>query len=367
MTDNVDILHQPVSDIQLQQLVIEWVPRDSVHPNSWNPNQMTWHDRQLLLQSLLEDGWTQPIVTLLDRTIVDGEQRWTTAGLEVKPSYVQDIIDKMEDRKAKGYPESDSIINRLKESKVRLEAAIAQGIPPTVAAITGGLVPITRVDFGDDAHKMISTIRHNRARGTHKIDSMASITQDLVQLGLDFGDLEKRLGMDDEEIRRFMQAAEGQLKDFAASLDPAFSPSMSVVNIAELSDEVTAGNIQRSTAYNATAKAYQEELAERQRAINQARQAEIDRVQAETGKQLTQDDKERISKEVEKSLPVPPKPAPPSLKRFQIMVTPYEFAKIMQITGDAWAVGLMAMVDVCLDHPEILGEIQAVVQEREGG
>lgn len=368
MTDTTaDLLHQPVSDIQLKQLIIEWVPRDSIRSNSYNPNRMGWHERQLLLQSLLEDGWTQPIVTLMDRTIVDGEQRWTTAGLEVKPSYVQEIIDKMEDRKAKGYPESDSIINRLKESKVRLEAAISQGIPPTVAAITGGLVPITRVDFGDDAHKMISTIRHNRARGSHQIDAMASITQDLVQLGLDFGDLEKRLGMDDEEIRRFMQSAEGQMKDFASNLDKAFSPSMQVKNLAEFSDAETSRNMQTSTAYNASAKAYQEELANRERALQQARKAEVDRIEAASGKTLTQDEKAKIAKEVEATIAAPPKPAPPSLKRFQVMVTPEEFRLVSMITGDAWAVGLIAMVEVCLDHPEILQEIQQRIQDKQGG
>ena len=65
--------------MQLNQLKVEWVPRDTVKPNAYNPNKMTWDVRQLLLQSLLEDGWTQPIVTLMDGTIVDGEQRWTTS------------------------------------------------------------------------------------------------------------------------------------------------------------------------------------------------------------------------------------------------------------------------------------------------
>lgn len=180
---------------------------------------MSYHERLLLRQSLLEDGWTQPIVTLPDQTIVDGEQRWTTAGIPLTPKDIQDVLEKMEKRKTQGAPVSDSIILRLRESKKRLVAAIKAGLPGTIASITGGLVPITRLDLGDDAHKMISTIRHNRARGAHQIDSMTSITQDLVTLGLDFEDLETRLGMDDEEIQRFLQSAEGQLGQMKDELE----------------------------------------------------------------------------------------------------------------------------------------------------
>src|SRR5215468_1499388 len=90
-----DEVLDPVDTLQLEQLKIEWVPRSSVRPNKWNPNRMTEHDRALLRQSILEDGWTQPIVTLPDGTIVDGEQRWTTSGGSIQSSDIAAIIAKM--------------------------------------------------------------------------------------------------------------------------------------------------------------------------------------------------------------------------------------------------------------------------------
>ncbi len=127
-------LKQPISDIQLQQLVVEWVPYDQVKPNRYNPNRMTAHDRALLRQSLLEDGWTQPIVTLLDGTIVDGEQRWTTAGLPLHTADIDAILSKMLQRNKEGYPISQSIVVRLVESRRRLEAIESQGETGTLAS-----------------------------------------------------------------------------------------------------------------------------------------------------------------------------------------------------------------------------------------
>lgn len=71
--DSVVLQEQPVSQVQLEQLKVEWILYDDVSPNDYNPNRMTLKDRLLLRQSLLEDGWTQSIVTLSN-----GEQRWPT-------------------------------------------------------------------------------------------------------------------------------------------------------------------------------------------------------------------------------------------------------------------------------------------------
>src|SRR5689334_2269728 len=125
---------------------------------------MTRQDRDLLRQSLLEDGWTQPVVTLKDGTIVDGEQRWTTAGLPITSDQLQAIIDKQLHRAAQGAMLSPSIMGRLERNLEKLKAVEADGSVGTIASLTDGAVPITRVDFTDEAHKMIATIRHNRAR-----------------------------------------------------------------------------------------------------------------------------------------------------------------------------------------------------------
>lgn len=340
---SVNTPHQPVSDLQLSQLKVEWVERESVRPNKYNPNRMTWGDRMLLRQSILEDGWTQPIVTLPDRTIIDGEQRWTVAGLELYPKDIQEIIERMEKRQGVGHPESESILARLREAKARLEAAITAGLPATLASITGGLVPITVLDLGDDAHKIISTIRHNRARGIHQVDAMAGITQDLVQLGLDLDDLEVRLGMDDEEIRRFLKASEGQIADLNSTLTAMeFSPSVDVVNIAEL-DESAQIAFERSARANQAIKEHQLALAQREQEINRLKSAEIARREREQGAAVTQIEKEEIERELAKSMPVPPKPAPPVLKKLVLFMTPEEYRIVTMALGEQMAVALVEM------------------------
>ncbi len=336
-------LHQPVSDIQLNQLKIEWVEHQTIHPNRYNPNSMSWHERMLLRQSLLEDGWTQPIVTLPDRTIVDGEQRWTTAGIETTPKDIQDVIDKMEKRQEQGAPVSESILARLHESKARLEAAIAEGRPACIASITGGLVPITTLDLGDDAHKMISTIRHNRARGSHGIDAMASITQDLVSLGLDLDDLETRLGMDDEEIRRFLKAAEGMAKDLEKELaETSFSAAWKPVHISELPEDAQV-EYQRSAAAAEAIKTHQVQLAEREAEIARQREAKVQEITETTGRPVTQIEKAKIEAEIAKEIPVPEKPAPVELKKFIVFVTADEYALLERVLMPNMAVKLVEL------------------------
>lgn len=340
--DQLDITQQPVSDIQLNQLKVEWVKRDTIHPNNYNPNTMTWHDRQLLKQSLLEDGWTQPIVVLPDLTIVDGEQRWTTSGIELTPKDIQDVIDHLESRKAAGQPESESILKRLHMSKERLEAGIAAGLPPCIATITGGLVPITRLDLGDDAHKIISTIRHNRARGTHGIDSMAGLTQDLVQLGLDFDDLETRLGMTNEEIQRFIDMAkdaESMLEDLP-EYGQAWEPVHMSAAMAE--DPEFAANLQLSQDANKAIADHNKEMAERERKLEEEVKARVEAARAE-GKNPTQDDKAKIRQELEKSSPRPPAPAAPVMEKIVFFVTKEEYALVVGVLGSQQAANLVKM------------------------
>lgn len=317
-------------------------PHESVHPNKYNPNKMTWQDRQLLRTSLLEDGWTQPIVTLPDHTIVDGEQRWTTAGVTTTPADVQAAIDHELKRQAQGQPISESVLHRLYESKSRLVAAIADGKPACIASITGGLVPITVLDLGDDAHKMISTIRHNRARGTHQIDAMASITQDLMALGLDLDDLETRLGMDEEEINRFMKSAEGQLASLQDELNATtYSPAIAVSHISNLGPEAQR-IYDASAAANEAVKAHQLELAARQRAVDAQAQAEIARQEA-GGHSLTQDQKAAILAKAAAAVPEPAGPARVEMKRILLFMLPDEYDLVLSVLGEQMAVGLVRL------------------------
>jgi hypothetical protein len=336
------IEQQPISEIQLRQLVIEWVPHESVRPNRYNPNRMTEHDRALLRQSLLEDGWTQPIVTLPDRTIVDGEQRWTTAGLPLKVSDIDEIIEKMERRREQGYQISASIMTRLHESRKRLAVVEARGEYGTLAAVTGNLVPITRVDFGDEAHKMISTIRHNRARGTHVLDMMAEIAQDLKEMGLDFDDLETRLGMDEEEINRLL--AQVELPEL---LEPTLPPPSSAwipVHVTQLTPEEQAAQditLSERTVNDATRMV----RAQRARAEEVERQVQQRMEEAEgQGRVLTQAEKQQMRQVVEQEIPAIVESRPPEVRRLTFFVTIPEYEMCITILGDTPVRGLL---DLC--------------------
>lgn len=340
----------PVSDIQLAQLKIEWVARDTIKPNTYNPNKMTWQDRMLLRSSLLEDGWTQPIVTLPDHTIVDGEQRWTTSGIETTPEDIQEIIDRMEKRKGQGAIVSDSVLGRLYESKRRLVEAIANGLPPCIASITGGLVPITTINLTDEAHRMISTIRHNRARGSHKLDSMSTILTDLQKLGLDIDDLEKRLGMDDEEITRLTKMAEGQLNALKTQLTAApFSASWAPEHITNLGANKV--DFERSEKANeAIAAAEAAKLARHQQI--KAQVAETVQAKTASGQTVTQIEKEQIEVQATKAIPAVSPPVAQALKKIVFFVTAEEEAVIARAVGTRLAEGIVALCRAKVDDEQ---------------
>jgi len=147
----LDIKEQPISKVK-------WVLRDTLKPNDYNPNKVAPPELELLIISILEDGWTQPIVTLPDGTIVDGFHRYTVSA------------DK-----------------RLMERYA-------------------GQVPTVTVDI-DPVHRQMSTIRHNRARGTHGILPMAQIVRGIVSEGVSKEEIQARLGMEDEEVDRLVDRA----------------------------------------------------------------------------------------------------------------------------------------------------------------
>ncbi|MFI1954818.1 ParB N-terminal domain-containing protein [Streptomyces xinghaiensis] len=142
---------QPVSSLV-------WMPRESLTANSWNPNKQAPPEHRLLKTSILENGWTQPIVARDqdDGTyeVVDGYHRWTVSA------------------------------------------------DPEIAALSGGLVPVVVLPPTDPATARMATIRHNRARGTHHVLGMAEIVSDLLTLGISPEEISKRLEMDPEEVDR---------------------------------------------------------------------------------------------------------------------------------------------------------------------
>lgn len=162
---------QPVAQVQ-------WVARGKLKANAYNPNSVAPPELELLKLSILEDGWTQPIVVLPDYTIVDGFHRWTVSA------------------------------------------------DPRIRAMTGGQVPVVVVN-ADPVHRMMSTIRHNRARGTHAVLKMAEIVRSMSEAGLGGVEICQRLGMEDEELERLLDRAGMTVRGTggAAGFGRAWAPS----------------------------------------------------------------------------------------------------------------------------------------------
>lgn len=134
---------------------LQWVERERLHANDYNPNKVSEENLKLLVQSILTNGWTLPIVVRPDYTIIDGYHRWTVAGRE-------------------------PLLTRL-----------------------GGKVPVVIVDHhGDGSADVYGTITHNRARGTHLLEPMKAIVKRLIDEGKSIQEIGKQLGMKPEEVFR---------------------------------------------------------------------------------------------------------------------------------------------------------------------
>lgn len=138
---------QPISKV-------EWRHRDTLKPNGYNPNRVAPTEMKLLKISIIEDGWTQPIVINPDMEIVDGFHRWTVSGHK------------------------------------------------ELMALTHGMVPTVMTSPKDAESQKMATIRHNRARGTHAVLDMAKIVQQLIDQGVSQQEIEARLQMESEEVVR---------------------------------------------------------------------------------------------------------------------------------------------------------------------
>lgn len=154
MSDNNEFL-SPVYNVKA-------VPIDKVKANEYNPNRVAPPELKLLELSIWEDGYTQPVVCYYDNDkdeyiIVDGFHRYTIMKT------------------------SQRIYEREK-----------------------GMLPIVIIDksLGE---RMASTIRHNRARGSHNVDLMSNIVAELVEMGKSDAWICKNIGMSADEVLRLKQ------------------------------------------------------------------------------------------------------------------------------------------------------------------
>jgi ParB-like chromosome segregation protein Spo0J len=159
---------------------VKAVPIEKVKANDYNPNSVAPPEMELLEVSIWEDGYTQPVVTMYDADedqyiVVDGFHRYLT----------------------------------IKNSKRIYERE-------------RGMLPVVVIDK-DISDRMASTIRHNRARGSHNIELMSSIVAELVEMGKGDAWICKHIGMSKDELLRMKQitglADLFKNKDFSESWD----------------------------------------------------------------------------------------------------------------------------------------------------
>ena len=141
---------------------VKWVPADLVHANDYNPNSVAPPEMKLLEHSILKDGYTQPIVT------------WPNNGIEVVDGFHRHRVGK--------------------ES-------------PEVNAMIHGYLPVVtiRPSQGEKNDRMAATIRHNRARGAHKVESMSEIVVELKRRFWTDARIATELGMEPDEVLRLQQ------------------------------------------------------------------------------------------------------------------------------------------------------------------
>lgn len=180
---------------------VKWVKCENVQANDYNPNKVAPPEMALLEISIMNDGYTQPVVT---------------------------------------YPNGDKIevVDGFHRTRVSKESSVVRervlGYTPTV---------IIRSEQSNKNDRIASTIRHNRARGKHQVDAMSEIILELKNRNWKNERIARELGMDEEEILRLCQITGLQDifkdDDFSKSWESSDSIADYEILTDELSNEQT--------------------------------------------------------------------------------------------------------------------------------
>lgn len=143
--------------------LVVWIKSENVHANNYNPNSVANTEMDLLKLSIEADGYTQPIVTMPSkdkREVIDGFHRHL-CGKNHEP--IQKRIH--------------------------------------------GYLPVVTINSDRESleDRMAATVRHNRARGKHKVESMSEIVVHLKRRQWSDEKIAKHLGMDSDEVLRLRQ------------------------------------------------------------------------------------------------------------------------------------------------------------------
>ncbi len=144
---------------------VRWIKNDKVGANDYNPNSVAPPEMELLRLSIANDGYTQPIVSWLHSDKVE---------FEVIDGFHRHRVGK----------ECEEIQDRVH-----------------------GYLPLVAISEGREGRndRIASTIRHNRARGKHKVDSMSEIVIELKRRNWSPKKIGTQLGMDQDEVLRLVQ------------------------------------------------------------------------------------------------------------------------------------------------------------------
>lgn len=145
--------------------LVLWVKNDKVTSNDYNPNKVAPPEMKLLETSIVNDGYTQPIVT------------WINA-----------------DKK------KVEVIDGFHRNRVGKESSIVRDRVHSYLPIV-----VIRKEQEGKNDRIASTIRHNRARGKHQVDAMSEIVLELKNRNWKNDRIARELGMDEEEILRLCQ------------------------------------------------------------------------------------------------------------------------------------------------------------------
>ncbi len=170
---------------------VKWVKNTQVHANDYNPNSVAPPEMELLRLSISSDGYTQPIVSMPDGDmyeVIDGFHR-----------------------------------HRVGKECSDIQSRVHGHLP---------LVQI-RASQKDKNDRMAATIRHNRARGKHKVEAMSDIVVELKRRFWSDEKIAKELGMEPDEVLRLTQIT-GLSSLFE---NAAFSEAWEAESFTDISDD----------------------------------------------------------------------------------------------------------------------------------
>lgn len=145
---------------------VKWLDRTELSPNLYNPNKVAPPEMALLKQSILQDGWLFPII-VFDKSI-----------------HIEGLTDNSDKSKY-------TIIDGFHRYTISGDKEVYK--------LSNGKVPVVILN---PSNPLATTVRMNRAKGTHAVLKMGDIVKHQIDNGKPISDIMKEFGMEKEEVVR---------------------------------------------------------------------------------------------------------------------------------------------------------------------